>query len=366
MEITIIGLPQCGKTTIFNTLTKGHAQITSYTKSNIVPNIGISKVPEPRLDILQKIFSPTKVTRAEIKYIDIALGSRIAESGRLIQGEFLNYLSNADEIIHVVRSFKNEGIQHIEGKVDPIRDVTIMDIELLYSDLIIIDRRFQRIETELKSSKGHQLDSLNKEFALLKKIKVELDKEVPIWQQSLSNAEMMSISNYQFVTAKPMLFILNIGEDQIEDAAIIENKLRSLHSKRQFDIVALCGQLEMELTELNDTDAEEFRNSMGVKKGAIDQVITKSYRLLGLISFFTIVSSELRAWTIPTGTTAVKAAGKIHTDMEKGFIKAEVIHYDDFIKCGDIAEARKNGLIRIEGKEYPVQDGDIITFLFNV
>ena len=365
MEITIIGLSKSGKTVIFNALTKGHAQVAAYAKSSIVPNIGVTKVPDPRLEILEKLFKPAKVTKAEIKYIDIAVESKAFEKGGSIGGQLLNYLSNADALIQVIRSFKNDNIQHLEGTIDPVRDIAVMDLELVYSDLVIIERRLERIETELKSVKSAERDLLNRENILLQKIKSNLEKEVPIWQQGLSSAEMMSISSYQFLTAKPMLFILNVGEDQIEEAPAIEDTLRSLRSNSQFEIVTLCGQLEMELAQLSDADAREFRSSMGLTEGAVDQILSKSYQLLGLISFFTVVSSELKVWTIPEGTIALKAAGKIHTDMEKGFIRAEVISFNDLTRCGDMAEARKNGLLRLEGKNYTVQDGDIITFLFN-
>jgi len=366
MEITIIGLPKSGKTVIFNALTKGNAQVTAYSKSSIIPNIGVTRVPDPRLELLVRLFKPAKVTRAEIKYIDIATGNKSSTKGGIISGQFLNFLSNADALIQVVRSFKNDNIQHMEGTIDPLRDIAIMDLELIYSDLVIIERRLERIETELKSVKSIERDLLNRENMLLQKIKSNLEKEVSIWQQGLSSAEMTSISDYKFLTAKPMLFILNIGEDQIEEAPMIKDKLGSLRSKSQFGIVTLCGQLEMELTQLNDADIKEFRSSMGLKENAVDQVVSKSYQLLGLISFFTVASSELKVWAIPEGTTALKAAGKIHTDMERGFIRAEVINFNDLIRCGDMAEARRNGLLRLEGKSYTVQEGDIITFLFNV
>lgn len=366
MEITIIGLPKSGKTVIFNVLTKGHAQVTDYAKSNIVPNIGVTKVPDPRLKILEKLFKPAKITKAEIKYVDMAVGSNTFAKGGSLSGQFLNYLSNADALLQIIRSFKNDNIQHIEGSIDPVRDIALLDMELIYSDMVIIERRLERIEIDLKSVKPIERDMLNREKILLQKIKSNLMKDSPIWQQGLSDAELMSISSYQFVTAKPMLFVLNIGEDQIGEAPVIEDRIRSLRSNSKFEIVTLCGQLEMELAQLDDIDAKEFRSSMRLKENAVDQVIRRSYQILELISFFTVVSSELKVWTIPKGTIALKAAGKIHTDMEKGFIRAEIINFNDLVKCGDMAAARKNGLLRLEGKNYVVQDGDIITFLFNV
>ena len=241
-----------------------------------------------------------------------------------------------------------------------------MTLELVFSDLAIIERRLKRLEDSLKGAKQSERDLLLKEQTLLQKIRAELEKEMPIWQQGLNTEEFRSLSNYQFLTAKPMLLVINIGESQLAQALSLEAELRSAYSHSQFEVVALCGKLEMELSQLDDIEADEFRSAMGLTDSALNHIIRASYHLLGLISFFTTVSSELKVWTIPKETTALKAAGKIHTDIEKGFIKAEVIGHHDLEKCGSIAEARKQGLLRLEGKNYIVQDGDIITFLFNI
>ena len=366
METGIIGLPRSGKTTVFNALTRGKAEITACAPIKPVPNIGISKVPEPRLQELDKIFRPKKIVPAEMKYVDIAGISEAFGKGEGIVGQFLNCLSNADALLQVVRAFENESIPHIEGNIDPKRDAATMALELIFSDLTMVERRFRRLEISLKGAKPFERDLYLKEQALLQKIKSGLDKDMPIWQQELTTEETKSLSDYQFLTAKPVLIVINIGEKQLGQASSLEAELRSAYSYSQFETVALCGKLEMELTQLTDDEAEEFRNDWGLIDPAPDRIIKLSYQLLGLITFFTTVSAELKAWTITKGTTALKAAGKIHSDIEKGFIRAEVVSFHDLTRCGSLAEARKRGLLRLEGKNYIVQDGDIITFLFNI
>jgi GTP-binding protein YchF len=367
MQICIIGLPSSGKSTIFNALTRGRTEAGSHSPSGLAPVIGITKVPDDRLEKLKSFLNPGKVVPAEIKYVDIAGLSQSTSSGKGIYGPFLNYLSSADALIQVVRAFENDQVPHISGSVNPKRDIDEMDLELVFSDLTIIDHRLERIEVSLKGAKAQEKDLLIKEKTLLHKIKEALEKEIPIWKQELGEEELKSLSNYQFLTAKPMLIVINISENQIGKAKEIENELRSSYSHSLFDVLALSGEIEMELSQLDEADAIEFRNSMGLKLSAIEHIISASYNLLGLVSFFTTASSELKAWTVTRDTTALKAAGKIHTDMERGFIRAEVISYEDMGKAsGNIHEARKHGLLRLEGKNYLIQDGDIVTFLFNV
>ena len=366
MEICLIGLPQSGKTTLFNALTRGKVDTKGFASATLAPNIGISKVPEPRLQALEKIFHPKKVTPAEVKYVDIVGMAKDFGKGEGISGQFLNYLSNADALLHVVRAFENDNVPHIQGDINPKRDIASMNLELVFSDLAIIEKRLHRIEESSKGAKQAEREPLLKEQQLLQKIKAELENEGPIWQQKLTADEMRSLSNYQFLTAKPMLLVINIDENQLSKDKTFEADIRAAYSHSLFEVVALCGKLEMELTQLNETDSAEFRKDLGLGEPAVDRIIRLSYQLLGLISFFTTVSDELKAWTVSGGASAVKAAGKIHTDMEKGFIRAEVISFNDLTKCGSVAEARKHGLLRLEGKNYTVQDGDIITFLFNV
>jgi len=363
MKIAIIGLPKSGKTTIFNALTKGKAEVAAYT-SSLTPNIGMAKVPDSRLVTLENIFQPKKTIPAEVSYVDIAGSPKTLGPEEGMSGELLNYLTTADALLQVVRAFEDEKLPHPEGSIDPKRDIATLDLELAFSDLAIIERRLDKLETSLKGAKAAERGPYLKEQLLLQKIKAGLDKDVPIRQQGLAEDELKMLSNYQFLTAKPMLVVLNIGEEQIPKAPQLETEIRSLYP--QFAVVALCGKLEMELGQLSDTEVEEFREAIGLTTPALDQVIDLSYHLLGLISFFTTASAELKAWTIPEGTTAPKAAGKVHSDMEKGFIRAEVISYKDLERCGNLTEARKRGLLKTEGKNYVIQDGDVVTFLFNV
>jgi GTP-binding protein YchF len=362
MKIAIIGIPKSGKTTIFNALTRGRAAVAAYSPT-LTPNTGVAKVADSRLAVLEGIFQPKKTVPAEVSYTDIA-GSLKGFGREGPGGEFLNYLTTADALLQVVRAFEDDKIPHPHGSIEPKRDIASLDLELAISDLAIIERRLDKLETGLKAAKAAERESYSKEQFLLQKVKAELEKDVPIRLQSLAEEELKTLSNYQFLTAKPMLVVLNIGEEQIPQASQLESKISSLYP--QFAVVALCGKLEMELAQLSDTEAEEFREAMGLSKPALDRVIDLSYGLLGLISFFTTVSGELKAWTIPDGTSAPKAAGKIHSDMERGFIRAEVINYNDLESCGNITEARKRGLLRTEGKNYIIQDGDVVTFLFNI
>ncbi len=361
VDIGIIGLPKSGKTTIFNALSKGKAAIEKST-----PHIGVAEVPEPRLKMLASTLRPKRVVPAEVKYIDIGASTKGWEKGEGISGELLNQLSNTDALINVVRTFTDETIPHIEGSLDTNRDIATLNLELTFSDLAIIERRLERINTSLKGAKPPERQDLLREQAMLLKFKTELEKDVPIREQRLTTDEARTIDNYQFLTAKPLLIVVNIGEEQLPQAVSLEAELNSHYSRPKCRVIALCGKLEMELAQLDEDAAEKFRTEFGMSEVGLSRTIKLSYELLGLISFFTIASGEVKAWSIQSNTSAVKAAGKIHSDMERGFIRAEVISYDDLGKCGSLAEARKRGLLRLEGKNYIVQDGDIITFLFNV
>lgn len=362
MEIAIIGLPKSGKTTLFNGLTGGKAKTLAFGSTGLEPNIGVVKVPDGRLEGLEHIFNPKKTVPAEVKYVDVAIPRT---SGQGLGGELLVYLGRADAFIHVVRAFSDESIPHSEGSIDPSRDVETMNMELAFSDLAIIDRRLLRIQELLKGAKATERDAFVREQALLTRIRAALEDEVPVRDQQLTTEEARSVENYQFLTSKPLLVIVNIGEEQLPEASGIEDELRS--HQPSFPVAAVCASLEMELGQLSHAEAVEFRSAMGAgDKPALEEIIRLSYEVLGLISFFTVVSGEIRAWTIRQGTTALKAAGRIHSDMERGFIRAEVTPYADLVTCGGMAEARKQGLLRLEGKTYEVQDGDVITFLFSV
>ncbi len=361
VSIGIIGLAKSGKTTVFHALTKGKA-----ATENLSSHIGVAKVPDPRLKALANILHPKRVVPAEVQYIDVGASVEGLDKDKGIGGQLLNKLSNADALINLVRAFADDSIPHIEGSLDVERDITTQNLELAFSDLAIIERRLEKIETSLKGAKQPERQNLLREQAMLSKIKAELEKDIPTREQKLTPEEAKTTANYQFLTAKPLLIVVNIGEEQILQTASLEAELNSHHSRPKCRIITLCGKLEMELTQLDDDAAEEFRAEFGISEPGSDSVIKLSYELLDLISFFTIASGEVKAWSIQNGTSAAKAAGKIHSDMERGFIRAEVIGYDDLAKCGSLAEARKQGLLRLEGKNYIVQDGDVITFLFNV
>jgi GTP-binding protein YchF len=361
MEIGIIGLPKSGKTTVFNSLTKGKAETGAFAPTTLEPNLGVAKVPDPRLEGLEAILKPKRTVPAEVRYVDVAIPKG---KGKGLSSELLAYLSKADALIHVVRAFAEERIPHSEGSVDPVRDVGLMNLELAFSDLGVIERRLLRIETSLKGAKSPERENLLREQDLILRMKSAIEKEVPVREQPLTKEEAKLIENYQFLTAKPLLVVLNIGEEQLSQASALEGELRSRYP--QFQAVAVCGKLEMELSQLSQAEAVEFRSAMGVDEEGVHRIIKLSYQLLGLISFFTIASGEVKAWTVHRDIPASKAAGKVHSDMERGFIRAEVTGYDDLIKCGSLAEARKQGLLRLEGKNYIVQDGDVITFLFSV
>ena len=362
VDIGIIGLAKSGRTTIFNALTKGKVETGSYAQKDLTPHVGIARVPEPRLKMLADMLHPKRVIPAEVRYLDI--GASVKD--KAISSQFLTQLSNTDALINVVRAFIDESIPHIEGSLDVERDIATIDLELAFSDLAIIERRLERIEVALKGAKQLERQSLLREQELLMKVKANLEKELPIRELKPTTDEARTIANYQFLTAKPLLIVVNIGEEQLSQAVSLEAELKTHYSRPKCGVIALCGKLEMELAQLENSAAEELRDEFGIRESGLDRTIKLSYELLGLISFFTIVSDEVKAWSIQNGTSAVKAAGRIHSDMERGFIRAEVISYDDLMKCTSLSEARKKGLLRLEGKNYTVQDGDVITFLFNV
>ncbi|MFC1859955.1 redox-regulated ATPase YchF [Chloroflexota bacterium] len=361
LYIGIIGLAQSGRTTVFNALTKSKADTEGLALHTL-----IAKVPEPRLKTLVDMFQPRKVMPAEVTYHDIGPSTRDLGKEQGISGQFLAQLSNVDAIISVARAFSDGSVPHIEGSVDAERDIATMDMELAFSDLAIIERRLQRIDISLKGAKPPERQSLIRERELLIKLKASLEKDTPIWELDLTPGEAKAMTNYQFLTAKPLLIVVNIGEDQLPQAASLEAELNSHYSRPDCHIITLCGRLETELAQLDDSAAEGFSADFGIKESGAERAIKLSYDLLGLISFFTVGSDEVKAWSIQNGTSALKASGKIHSDIERGFIRAEVISYDNLLSCGSIAEGRKKGLLRLEGKEYIVQDGDVITFLFNV
>ena len=366
MEIGIVGLPKSGKTTIFNALSKGDADITPTSASTTKPNLGVAKVHDSRLKPLEDLFHPQRTVPAEVKYIDFPKAPEGLTRSQGIGGEFLNLLQRTDALLHVVRAFHDPSVPHVEGNFDPHRDLATMDLELAFADLAILERRVERLEGELKGAKAHEKEAKLREHAFLDRIKCDLEGEVPIREQHLSSEEAKLLDNFQFLTAKPMLIVWNIGEEDVAQASDLEGKLQAQYSSPGVKVVTICGKLEMDLAEMEQVDEAEFREAMSLQESGLHRVIRSSYHLLGLVSFFTVGSDEVKAWTITRDTPALKAAGKIHSDIERGFIRAEVISFDHLSLCGNLAEGRKRGQLRLEGKTYKIQDGDVITFLFNV
>lgn len=363
MDLGIIGLPRSGKTTIFNAVTKGHAQTGAYG-AGVQPNIGVVKVPDERLEKLAKLFNPKKFTLADIRYIDFP-GEAFAD-GQGPSAQFLAQLARCDALIHVVRAFTDETVPHPQGSVDPARDVSAMELELAFADAAFIEKRLERIEASMRAVKAGERDAAERETALLMRLRRGLEAETPLRDQPMSDEERRMLVNYQFLTDKPLLIVFNIDEGDAARAAEIEAQYAASAKGAHTAVAAISGKIEQELAQLSDEEAVEFRSDLGIKEPGLDRMIRMSYDLTGLISFFTVGPDECRAWNVNRGATAPVAAGKIHTDLERGFIRAEVVRWDELLAAGSIAEARKHGHLRQEGKTYVVQDGDCLNILFNV
>ena len=364
VDIGIVGLSKSGKTTIFNGLTKGKAATGGYS-TKAQANIGMAAVPDERVHKMAEIFHPKKKVFAEVKYIDIGASVKEMAVDKGIGGQLLNTLSTVDLLLNVVRAFKDDSLAHPDGSLDVVRDIEAMNMELTFSDLAILEKRLEKMENSLKAAKQSEKAGIQKEQELMLKIKTELEKDTPIREMQLTPEEIKSLSNYQFLTAKPLLHVVNLGEDQLPEAKTLEEKWNKDYAKPKTRVIASCGKLEMELSQMGEEAMEDFRKELGMAESGLDRTIKVSYELLDYISFLTVGEDECRAWPIRRGTEAVKAAGKIHTDIERGFIRAEVIHYTDLIRVGGLVEAKRQGLLRLEGKTYIVQDGDCINFLHN-
>lgn len=362
MRIAIIGLPNSTKTTIFNALTQGHVETTAYSSGRFEVNYGTVNVPDPRVDRLSAMFRPRKTTRAQVTYADIAgLTGGVSRGG--LNGPLLNALSQSDALLQVVRAFEDSALANSEATTNPQRDVEIVDGELLLSDLIIVERRIERLEAQLaRGSDRYTRAAGEAELALLRCLRGQLEADRPLRDLELSPSEQKMIRNFGLLTLKPMLIVLNVGDGP---PANVDKWLGSYHH-HQTVIVGIQGRLEMELAQMREEEATEFLTAYGIQEPSLRRVIRLSYALLGLQSFFTVGEDEVRAWTIPVGATAVEAAGVIHSDLARGFIRAEVIGYDALIEAGNLAAARQRGLLRLEGKEYVVQDGDILNIRFAV
>ena len=365
MQLGIIGLARSGKTTVFNAVTRGTAQVGTYSAST-QPNVGVVNVPDARVDRLAELYKPKKVTYATIQYVDFPAAGESFGKGEGPAGKFINELARMDALIHVVRAFADDSVPHPEGSIDPARDIATMDLELAFADLAIIERRIARLETEMRSMKAGEREQSVRLKELLERMKGELEAETPVRAQEISAEEWKLLEGSQFLTAQPMLLVINVGEDDLARRGEIEDDYRAKFAGTGRDVAVFSGKFEMELNDLSDEEAEEFRASVGVTESGMAGAIRASYALLGLISFLTAGPDECRAWTVRRGAPAPEAAGKIHTDLQRGFIRAEVMKFDDLVAAGSEAEVKKRGQLRTEGKTYIVQDGDIPNILFNV
>ena len=364
MKLGIVGLPNVGKSTLFNALTQSGAESANYPFCTIEPNIGIVAVPDERLTVLEKMYTPEKVTPATIEFLDIAGLVKGAGKGEGLGNKFLANIRESDAIIHVVRCFDDENIIHVNGKVDPAGDTETINYELIFSDIELIERRIERTG---KMAKGGD-KKLLAEAEFLKRIKEHLESGLPARVMELSDEEREYVNSLFLLTAKPVIYAANISENDAgspEDCPYVK-VMEEIAAKEGAQLICVCSKLEEDIAELDEEERGLFLEELGVTGSGLDKLIKASYALLGLISFLTAGPKEIRAWTIRKGTKAPGAAGKIHSDFERGFIRAEIVAYDDLIACGTYAAARDKGLVRSEGKEYVMQDGDITLFRFNV
>ena len=364
MKLGIVGLPNVGKSTLFNAITNAGAEVANYAFCTIEPNVGVVAVPDYRLDELAKMYSPKKITPAVIEFVDIAGLVKGASKGEGLGNKFLSHIREVDAVIHVVRCFDNDDIMHVSGSVDPKRDIETINLELILSDLEILDRRIDRTA---KAAKGDK--SLLTELEFLKRLKTELENGVSARAVEADDDEKAILADIGLLSAKPVIYACNMSEDDF--ASNIENNERykavcEIAKAEGAEVLPICAELEAEISSLSKEEKEMFLSDAGIESGGLDMLIQRSYSLLGLISYLTAGEPEVRAWTIKKGTKAPQAAGKIHSDFERGFIRAEVIAFDDLKACGTLANAKAKGLLRSEGKEYVMHDGDVVNFLFNV
>ncbi|MDO4262162.1 MAG: redox-regulated ATPase YchF [Eubacteriales bacterium] len=366
MKLGIVGLPNVGKSTLFNSLTKAGAESANYPFCTIDPNVGVVAVPDERLGKLADLYHSVKVTPAVIEFVDIAGLVKGASKGEGLGNQFLANIREVDAIVHVVRCFEDANVIHVDGSVDPLRDIETITLELIFSDIEILERRIA------KGVRGARNDkTLAKEVELQKRIKEHLEegKTAKTFTDVQDEEEQAWMDSYNLLTCKPVIFAANVSEDDLADdgaSNAFVQKVREYASSEGSEVFVICAQIEQEISELEEDEKKMFLEDLGIQQSGLDKLIQASYRLLGLISYLTAGEKETRAWTIKVGTKAPQAAGKIHSDFERGFIRAEVVNYQDLLDCGSLAAARSKGLVGSEGKEYVVKDGDVIEFLFNV
>jgi GTP-binding protein YchF len=366
MQIAIVGLAGSGKTTVFNTLTRGHAETGGY--GGVTLNVGVVKVPDARLDKLAEIFKPKKIVQADVTYVDLPAPPASSE-GRIgteeLPADHLARLRDSDALLHVVRAFEDPANPHPAGSVDPARDLEQLDLEFLLADLAMTERRLERLKGTGRHGTPAEREAAEREEVVLRRIHTGLEAGTPIRDLGLDADEAKAIRGFRFLSEKPVLVLLNVGEGDLAEAPARVAAITAAYQHRHALIDALSAKIEMELGELDADEAAVFMEELGISESSLDRVIALSYRLLGLISFLTAGPDEVRAWPVPDGSTAVDAAGAIHTDLAKGFIRSETVGYEDLLALGSMAEARKAGKLRSEGKTYRVRDGDVVEILFS-
>ena len=365
MKLGIVGLPNVGKSTLFNSLTKAGAESANYPFCTIDPNVGVVTVPDERLNLLGDFYKSKKVTPAVIEFVDIAGLVKGASKGEGLGNQFLANIREVDAIVHVVRCFEDSNVVHVDGSIDPLRDIETINLELVFSDLEILERRIAKVTKTARMDK-----EAAKELTFLEKVKAHLEEgQLAITLETENEDEDAWLATYNLLTAKPVIYAANVAEDDIADDGANNQYVQAVReyaAKQNSEVFVICAQIEEEISELDEDERKMFLEDLGLTESGLEKLVRASYHLLGLMSFMTAGEDETRAWTIKIGTKAPQAAGKIHTDFERGFIKAEVVNYQDLLDCGSYAGAREKGLVRMEGKEYVVQDGDVILFRFNV
>ena len=363
MKIGIGGLPNVGKSTMFNSITNARAECANYPFCTIEANVGVVAVPDERIDKLAEMYNPQKITNAVVEFVDIAGLVKGASKGEGLGNKFLSHIREVDSIVEVVRCFDDTNIVHVDGSIDPIRDIETINLELVFADIDTVDKKLERARKMLKGDKKYQ-----DEIDCLEKVKAVLEAGKPARSLELTEEENEIIRECFLLTKKPILYVANVSEDDIVDASsnVYVQKVKEYAAKENAEVIPLCVKIEEELSALDKEDKKEMLEGLGLEESGLDKLIKASYKLLGLMSYLTAGEPEVRAWTIKIGTKAPQAAGKIHTDFEKGFIKAEVISFDDLMKVGSMVTAKEKGLVRLEGKDYVMQDGDIVLFRFNV